>query len=111
MIDFLKIITSKDKPPVNKKWQEVYSIMAVHTQGAMPEELFKQRRPLESDNKAILEYRKENHRPVTKDEFDKAMSDYISTANNLDFTINYGNSKVKDYEQKIKLNDGLKKLN
>lgn len=107
-VDFLEIISSKNRPPVADKWQEVYNSMSVHTQGAMPEDIFKQRRPLESENEAILNYRKENHRSITKDEFDKAISDYTSTALNLDVTIEYGDSDVKEYESALKLKDALK---
>lgn len=110
MVDFLSIINSKNKPPAFQKWQEVYNTMAVHTQGALPTGIFQQRRPMEGTNEAVLNFREENHRPITKDEFDKAIADYTEAALNLDIKINYKNSKVKDYESKIQLKDGLKKI-
>ncbi len=110
MVDFLSIIKSENKPPAFQKWQEVYNTMSVHTQGVLPTHIFKQRRPLEGINPAILEYREENYRPITKDEFDKAISDYIEAALKLDIKIDYKNSKVKDYEKEILLKDGLKKI-
>lgn len=110
MIDFLDIIKRKIKPPVSTKWQEVYNIMSVHTQGEKPSDIFRQRRPLESENPSILNFRIENHRPVTKDEFDKAIADYITTAMSIDMVVNYGDSDVKEFEQKIKIFSGHKKF-
>ncbi len=109
-VDFLKIVTSKNRPPVAEKWQEVYNIMAVHTQGTCPVNIFTQRRPMESDNQKILDYRIANHRAITKDEFDKAISDYTASAIGLDIVVNYGDSKVKEYEPTLKLKDGLKTI-
>lgn len=110
MVDYLSIVNSKQKPPAYEKMQEVYCTMAVHTQGASPEHIFKQRRPLEGINKDVVEYREENHRPITKDEFDKAIAGYIEAAMNLDIQIDYKNSKIKEYEPKIKLKDGIKNV-
>lgn len=109
MVDFLSIINSNKKPPAYEKWQEVYCTMAVHTQGETPEHIFRQRRPLEGQNASVTEYREENYRPITKDEFDKAISGYIEAAMNLDIQVDYKDSKVKEYEQKVQLKDGIKK--
>lgn len=107
-MDYLSIITDKYKSHVKDKWREIYSIMAVHTQAVIPTDIFRKRRPLESENDAILGYRKDNHRPVTKDEFDKAISDYITTAMGIDVTVDYSDSDVLEYEKNIELKDGFK---
>ena len=107
MPDFLGLIKSKSKPPVHEKWQEVYNIMSVHTQGNKPDIIFRQRRPMESENEAVLNFRMENHRPITKDEFDKAISGYITTALSVDMVVNYGDSEVREYEDTLKIYSGL----
>ena len=107
-MDYLSIITDKYKSHVKDKWREIYSIMSVHTQAVIPTDIFRKRRPLESENDAILGYRKDNHRPVTKDEFDKAISDYITTAMGIDVTVDYSDSDVLEYEKNIELKDGFK---
>ncbi len=108
MVDFLAKI--KSEPPVKKKWQEVYSIMSPHTQGVCPVKIFTERRPIESENANILSYRERNFRPITKGEFDRAISDYLQVANSLDVTIDYNGSDVEEYEDSILLKDGFKKI-
>ena len=111
MVDFLSIIKNNSKPPAHQKWQEVYDIMAVHTQANTPERIFKERRPLESENEAILEFRKKNHRPITVNEFQKAIADYINTAMSIDIVVNYNGSDIIDYESELRINTGLNKTN
>lgn len=106
----LGIVTSKKRPPVAAKWQEVYDIMAVHTHGAIPEKIFKQRRPLEMQNEFVKKYRKENYRAITVDEFNKAINDYLEVSMNLDVTVNYPNDDLKTYESSVKIQDGLKQI-
>ncbi len=108
MIDFLAKI--KSEPPVKKKWREVYNSMSPHTQGVCPVNIFTERRPLESENENILAYRKRNFRPITKGEYDRAISDYLQVANSLDVKIDWNGSDVEQYEEQILLKDGFKKI-
>jgi type III secretion system FlhB-like substrate exporter len=103
---FLKLIVSKSEPPVKAKWRGVYDIMAVHTQNKIPTKIFEERRPEESKNAAALKYRCDNYRPVTNDEFGKAISDYLEIANNLDCKI-VMRPELQDYLSKLYIPDNL----
>ena len=106
ILSITKKILSNYRPPALTKWQEVYNIMSVHTQGALPIQIFKDRRPLESENKQAFNFRSNNYRAITKNEFDKAIADYTTTALNLDVVVNYGtNDDLKAYEDTLKLNN------
>ena len=106
ILSITKKILSNYRPPALTKWQEVYNIMSVHTQGALPIQIFKDRRPLESENKQAFNFRSNNYRAITKNEFDKAIADYTTTALNLDAVVDYGtNDDLKAYEDTLKLNN------
>lgn len=106
ILSITKKILSNYRPPALTKWQEVYNIMSVHTQGALPIQIFKDRRPLESENKQAFKFRSNNYRAITKNEFDKAIADYTTTALNLDVVVEYGsNDDLKAYEDTLKLNN------
>ena len=99
-------ILSNYRPPALTKWQEVYNIMSNTHAGALPIQIFKDRRPLESENKQAFNFRSNNYRAITKNEFDKAIADYITTALNLDAVVDYGtNDDLKAYEDTLKLNN------
>jgi len=98
------------KPLAYDKWQEVFKRMSVHTQGAIPVHIFEERRPMESANEAVLEYRSKNFRPITKNEFDKAIFHYLDLAQNIDVTIDYKTSLNKGYIDNLIVDSGLKKL-
>jgi hypothetical protein len=84
---------NKKKPPVQRKYEEVYRTMSVYLQSKAPEHLFKARRPLESKDNKTLEHRKENHRNFLKDAFDLTLLKAIETAQGIDYT-----EKVEDAE-------------
>lgn len=84
--------------------------MEPHTQGGCPAKIFDERRPLESQNADILDYRIRNFRAITKGEFDKAIDGYLEVADNLDVKIDWNGSETEDFVHQYKLADGLKKV-
>jgi hypothetical protein len=103
------IVNKEKKPHAYEKWCEVFKRMRVHTQGITPLHIFEERRPLESDDPNALTYRANNSRPITKDEFDKAISHYQELAQNVDVIIDYKSSSNKEYIESLLINNGLKK--
>jgi hypothetical protein len=103
------IVNKETKPHAYEKWCEVFKRMRVHTQGITPLHIFEERRPLESEDENALTYRANNSRPITKDEFDKAISHYQELAQNVDVVIDYKTSTNKDYIESLLINNGLKK--
>jgi hypothetical protein len=111
MLSMLNQINYKDyKPYAYEQWHKVYTRMATHTQGDVPLHIFQERRPLESQDENAIEYRINNFREVTKDEFDKAINNYLDLATSLDITIDYGTSVNKEYIENIRIANGLKSL-
>lgn len=107
----LNDINYKDyKPYAYEQWHRVYTRMATHTQGEVPLHIFKERRPLETQDENALEYRINNFREVTKDEFDKAINNYLDLAFSLDISIDYGTSVNKEYIENIKVSNGHKNI-
>ena len=102
------INTHDKKPHVKDKWHEVFVRMAVHTQGNVPLHIFEQRRPIESQSNHAIEYRSNNHRPITRDDFQKAIFNYINLAQNLDVSVDYGTSENQDYIKEFRVKNGLK---
>ena len=103
------IVNKEKKPHAYEKWCEVFKRMRVHNQGITPLHIFEERRPLESEDENALTYRANNSRPITKDEFDKAISHYQELAQNVDVVIDYKTSTNKDYIESLLINNGLKK--
>ena len=97
------IVNKETKPHAYEKWCEVFKRMRVHTQGITPLHIFEERRPLESEDANALTYRANNSRPITKDEFDKAISHYQELAQNVDVVIDYKTSTNKDYIENLLL--------
>lgn len=93
--------------PLRTKWQGVYNSMVVHTQDALPEKLFRERRPLESQNDAALSYRLDNYRNVVKSTFDLAIEQYIEAANNIEAVISIGEA-TQAYLNDYTMFDGYK---
>lgn len=89
-MNYLQLIERKN--PLKKKWQEVVNTMATHVHGKCPEHIFKERRPLESQDNNLLRYRKDNFRPVTQGEFNKAIDDYLTVASKVDYNILWGDN-------------------
>lgn len=102
-----KIIKGEDKPLASEHWQHVVTVMKPHTQGALPVQLFTARQPNESNDPVALNYRLENHRSITKDDFDIAIDQYINAATKLEYT-----ETIPDitslYIDSLKMNDGYK---
>lgn len=80
--------------------------MDTHINGVCPEYIFKERRPLEGNIEEVNTYRRENFRPITKSEFDKAISDYTEVANRLDYVINWSSSNNRNYIEDYRINVG-----
>lgn len=97
---------------VKKKFAEINEVMQTHLEGDCPLFIFKKRRPLESKSTDgfALQYRKDNHHPVTKSPFDKAISAVseisesanIAVSNVLDETKNLPKS-VSYFDENINL--------
>lgn len=103
-------IISQIKPLAFTKWQEVFNVMAVHTNGAVPNKIFKDRRPIESENIDAYNFRVNNYRNITTNEFEKAISDYITTGLAIDVNVDYGsNDDLEDYVNSLKIRTGLSK--
>lgn len=109
-MDFLQYIGNKKETAATKKWRYVYDIMAVHTQGKDPVELFSQRRPIESSNEYAMGYRLANYRQITKSPFDLSIDAYIEVSNNIDVTVTYPAPELKDYITNYYLTSGLRVL-
>lgn len=98
-MNYIEII-EKFQHPKKEKWANVRQTMGVHINGESPECIFKERRPQESSNKEILEYRLANYRSITVNEFNKAINDIISVAKGVDYHCNEP-EKEKEYNQDI----------
>lgn len=72
------------QPPI-KRYEEVVEVMETHIAGSAPEHIFKQRRPLESNQKAFVEWREENFRPFLKDYFESVIYKVNEFLYSLDF--------------------------
>ena len=59
-------------PAVKSQWEAEHSAMITHTQGVIPEDLIRTRRPYE--DKVIQEYRIKNFRPITKSATNRALN-------------------------------------
>lgn len=94
-------------PKRKKRWSEVYATMSVHTQNAIPTELFQQRRPLESENEKALKYREDNYRNTSKSAFDLAIDQYLEVANSVDAVVKVG-EVTSEYLEDFQLFDGFK---
>ncbi len=99
------------KESSKEKWEEVYRTMAVHTQGASPESLFRHRRPMESKSNPSLDYRLSNHQNITKESFDHAIASYVETANNIDVKVNYESLVLDDFLKSYSINNDTKSYN
>lgn len=102
-----KIVSGDYKPSAYGKWSEIVTVMKPHTQGASPIDLFTKRQPNESSDPNALNYRLENHRSITKDDFDIAIDQYINSALKLEYTQRLPDS-TSAYIQTLKLVDGYK---
>lgn len=81
---YYKDTVNSIKDPRARKWAEIARQMATHIDGECPIYIYKERRPLESKNPYALDYRIQNFKPVTQQEFDKSIGGIqrmLSTAN------------------------------
>lgn len=101
------VVNDKRMNLLSEKWQEVYNSMSIKTQNRPPDDLFRQRRPLESLNNNALDYRLANYRNVSKSAFDLAIDQTIEVANTIDVSISYG-EKLQAYLDTYRLFDGYK---
>lgn len=104
MIDLKNII--KNRPCEAGKWEGIVLAMQPHTQGLSPLDLFQKRQPNESSDPVALKYRLDNHRSVTKDDFDIAIEQYQAAAKKVDYYEEIP-EKTKQYISDLRLYDGF----
>lgn len=97
------------KHKCHDEWAKIVETMKVHLAGAVPSNLFKQRRPMESKTNSSLTYREENYRNVTKSMFDLAIDQTTEVANTIDYNLKAGD-KTLEAITKYKLHDGYKSV-
>jgi len=66
------------KGPLKRRWAEIVMNMDTHINGVCPIHIYAHRRPLESTDYYAIEYRVNNFEPLTKEAFDRALSNIIS---------------------------------
>ncbi|MCP4181410.1 MAG: hypothetical protein GY756_26915 [bacterium] len=96
-MDVLKYINNRQKD--SEKWDEQRLIMSTHIYGSPPKELLEKRRPFESSNELILQYRLDNFQPFSKEYFNLANSEIIESADQLSFNIDNMDSSTQDFEK------------
>ena len=76
--------------PIRKMWKEQFDFMDIHLNAEPPVEILKSRRPKESEDKYILEYRLNNFRHTAKSLFDRALDNVIEILykSNIDYKSN-----------------------
>lgn len=75
------------KNPQQKRWAEIVRQMATHLDGDCPKHIYIERRPLESKQPYALEYRIKNFKPVTQQEFDKAIGGVMRVLSNVSINV------------------------
>lgn len=93
-MDYIELIDSKKKP--NENWEKIRKTMAVHVLGELPLDIFKERRPIESEENYTLTYRSENYRSITQSEFYKSILDYIAICKKIDKQVNWNENEPYD---------------
>ena len=66
------------KDPLKRRWAEIVMNMDTHLNGICPIHIYAHRRPLESTDYYAIDYRVNNFEPVTKEVFDRALSNIIA---------------------------------
>mgnify|MGYP000861092691 CR=1 FL=1 len=89
--DFFKL----PKPALIERWAGEYEAMIVHTRGILPSDLIERRRPYE--DKRIQKYRKANYEPITKDPFNRALTNLQRIFSKAAVTITFKQEDLKNY--------------
>ena len=89
----LHVLKDKNRRSAKDYWQTVYNLMSIHINASSPKEILAQRRPMESENDKIQEYRNNNYYPETTELFDKAINQVIEIIQNSGVKVK-NNSKI-----------------
>lgn len=81
-------------PPLQKRWAQEWEDVTVHTQGKYPKKLIDERRPYEDE--VIKDYRKKNWRAITKDAFNRALTNLQRILGKSQVSIEYP-EPLKEY--------------
>lgn len=94
---------------VKDKWGAIVKNMRPHTQGIVPEELYRQRQPQEMQDAVAAAYRMNNHRAITKSPFDIAIARDLNAAMRVDSVVVMPEA-TSDAIMRLKMTDGYQNV-
>ena len=87
-LEFIEYQLSKKRDKtIAEEWDEAREEIAIHLDGDMPKELFRKQFATEPDY--ILEYRKQNYRPITRDPLNRAILAIKQAFKGSNYSIHY----------------------